>query len=283
MPHRKVAVLTDSLSAQFYFPVWYRYYSVQLGAENTHLMTLKGSEDLFSSYKLGSITGMDPTYDDEIRLGCISERVGQLLEIYDYVIRVDTDEILVLDPDLSLSLSQYIDTLRLDYVTARGFDVFQHSQDAPLQYEHPILVSQRQHAFALTAMNKTCITSKRLSWTRGFHYCSEMPRFDSVYLFHLKRADTDGLVDWNKLVASKIATDPVIKAYYETPADQVRAFQTELSRRITENGHNVLNRGAFNEQFFGSIKYNIHSGIYEGQFLLDTVNVGIPERFRGAV
>jgi hypothetical protein len=39
---RKAAILTDTMSPAFYFPLWYRYYEAQFGAESIHLMTLAG-------------------------------------------------------------------------------------------------------------------------------------------------------------------------------------------------------------------------------------------------
>jgi hypothetical protein len=280
MPDRTIAVLTDSLSPKFYFPLWYQYYSTQFSSKNIHLMTLSGKENQFCEYPLGSVMGMGEKYDDDVRLARMTERVSELLQTYDYVVRVDTDEFLVADPNFKPTLAEYINALSLDYVTARGFDIFQHPSEPQLLRDVPILVSQRKHAFALTAMNKTCITAKPLKWNRGFHYCSEMPRFDKLYLFHLKRADITALIEWNKIVSSTMVDDSIVKAYYDTPAEKIVSFHEQLSRRSNEQGENAMDRIAFNEQFFSGILHNEKAGVYDSKNYIDTVNVIIPDKFQ---
>jgi hypothetical protein len=201
---QRAAILTDTMSPEFYFPVWYRYYASQFGADNIHVMTLGGLKDDFNKFTLGSVKEMDLTYDDGIRLAAISERVTELLRHNDYVIHVDTDEFLIPDPRKHKSLASHIQSLQRDYVTARGFDVFQHCSEPPLAMERPILVHQRRHAFALAAMNKTCITAVPLKWNRGFHHCSRPPQFDDIFLFHMKRADVAQTISWNAYLSTRI-------------------------------------------------------------------------------
>jgi len=279
--HRKTAVLTDTMSPAFYFPLWYRHYASQFGADSIHVMTLAGLKDAFSGFALGSVTEMDPSYDDGVRLAAISQRVAALLESNDYVIHVDTDEFLIPDPLKHESLSTYIESLELDYVTARGLEIFQHRSEPPLAMERPILVHQRRHAFALAAMNKTCITAVPLTWNRGFHHCSRPPQFDDVFLFHMKRADVAQIINWNAYLSKHIRNDEYARSYYQTPAETVTGFLRDLSRRPVEEGRSVLYREEFHREFLDKTNFNERSGLYEYAYTIETRNVAIPEYYAG--
>lgn len=281
MKLRKTAVLTDTMSPDFYFPLWYRYYESQFGAESIHVMTLSGLKEALSGFSLGSVTEMEPSYDDGVRLAAISERVSELLQCNDYVIHVDTDEFLIPDPLKHESLSAYIETLELDYVSARGFEVFQHRSEPPLTMERPILVHQRRHAFALAAMNKTCITAVPLTWNRGFHHCSRPPQFDDVFLFHMKRADAAQTISWNAYLSTHIQNDEYARSYYQTPPEALTGFLSDLSGRPVEEGRLVMYRDEFHREFLDKTNFNEQSGLYEYAYTIETRNVAIPDYYAG--
>jgi len=230
MSRPRIAVVTDSLSPDFYFPLWYRYYAEQFGARSINLITVAGHAGAFAGYQFGSLRETPSSYDDNDRLAAAGQLVADLLETHDWVVRVDTDEFIIAEPERYGNLVDYISTLKLPYVSARGFDVFQHGEEGPLDLDRPILGEQRNYAFALTAMNKTCITSQPLSWDRGFHMTQHPPVFDEIYLFHLKRADVELQVRWNAFVAARIENDPFIKAYYETPREAIQSFHDSSPR-----------------------------------------------------
>jgi hypothetical protein len=280
---RKVAVVTDSMSPGFYFPLWYRYYGKQFGAQSIHVVTLDGLKGSFAEYDVASITEMEDSYDDNVRLAAVTERVSELMEENDYVIRVDSDEFLVPEPSKFRGLGDYVQALDEEYVTARGFDVFQHSSEPEIMLDYPILAHQRHHAFALTSMNKTCITSVPIKWNRGFHCCSLRPKMSNLFLFHLKRADITQQVKWNKFLSQRIRDDSYIRSYYETPEDKIVEFHTDFSnpaRRQTVEGDDVLYRSDFTKQFIESVRFYDYTDLYEAPYVLEKVNVIIPERFR---
>lgn len=281
MRQRTAAIVTDTMSPEFYFPLWYRYYAAQFGSGSIHVMTLAGMKTAFNGFPLGSVTEMDTSYDDSIRLAAISQRVTELLLTNDYVIHVDTDEFLIPDPRKHESLAAYVETLERDYVTARGFEVFQHRSEPALAMERPILVHQRRHAFALAAMNKTCITAIPLTWNRGFHHCSRPPQFDDVFLFHMKRADVAQIISWNAYLSTHIQNDEYARSYYQTPPETVSGFLGDLSRRPVEEGHSVMYREEFHRAFLNKTNFNESSGLYEYPYEIETRNVAIPEYYAG--
>lgn len=283
MSSRKVAVVTDSLSADFYFPKWHDYYGRLFGHSALHVATLAGSEGLFSAFPLAEVRTIHASYDDSDRLTFITSYVEELLETHDVVVRVDTDEFLVAEPRLYHDLRDYVDRLDQPYVTARGFDVFQKSEEPPLDLRRPILGEQRGFAFGLSALCKTAITSVPLTWDRGFHMTSTPPVFHHLYLFHMKRADIDLQERWNAYMAVRIHNDPFIRGYYETPRSQIEAFHAELSRRGTEEGDEALNRTEYLSRVMDAVRFDQGSGMWVYSHDLDTVNVTIPPRFRGLI
>ncbi len=258
----KVAVVTDALSPGFFFPLWYNYYGCHFGEKNLHVATLSGKAHEFDGFALGSVTEISESYDDNYRLRSITDLVSKLLLDNDFVIRVDCDEFLVAKPEAYRNIRDYIDGLEIPYVTSRGFEIFQHDDDGPLDVNEKILLKQRKYALAATALNKPSITSVPLRWNRGFHHCNHGPLFDQVFLFHLKRADLQWQLDWNRLVAPQIVTDEGIRAYYETPEQQLRQYHKSWSQKRTEVGENVLYRAAFNDEFLNLVIYNERSGTF---------------------
>ena len=92
MSGKSVAVLTDSSSAGFYFPLWHRYYSVQFGANNLFVITSPDAMSEFRDLELGGIWRVTNLYDDQARARTLTSAVSLLLTTYDLVIRVDVDE-----------------------------------------------------------------------------------------------------------------------------------------------------------------------------------------------
>jgi hypothetical protein len=283
MSRPKIAVVTDSLSSDFYFPLWYRYYTDQFGPRSINLITIAGAAGSFAGYELGSLRETPTSYDDNDRLEATKRLVADLLQDHDWVVRVDTDEFIVADPRRYGSLVDYISATKLPYISARGFDVFEHSSEAPLDLERPILGEQRSYAFALTAMNKTCITSQPLTWDRGFHMTQHPPLLDDLYLFHLKRADIVQQVKWNAFMADRIKNDPFIKAYYETPPEAIRGFHASLSQRETVEGADVLDRRDFNAKYLSGIYLDEITQLLRYDHDIEHNNVKIPEHFSGII
>lgn len=49
----RVAVVTDAISAEQYFPIWHRYYGSQFGPENIFLFSYQENVGEFRSFTLG--------------------------------------------------------------------------------------------------------------------------------------------------------------------------------------------------------------------------------------
>jgi hypothetical protein len=280
--HRQPIAVTDAVSPDGYFPLWHRYYASQLGAANLIVVTYAGMAQHFSSFELRRIYELPGAYNDDRRLAAINEIGLEIVAANGRLLRADVDEFIVPDPRKYPSLREYLARTDAPYVTARGFDVIQSPLEAPLDYTRPIVLEQRQFAFAVAALNKTCVTSVPLRWGRGFHQCTAPPQFGELYLLHLKRADIKFQKAWAKHRVSNINDDAYAKKYYEDTISYVDAFHRQRFELPTLAGDALYDRADFDAKFLATLKKNEASGLYEGPFLIDEVNVEIPEGFRGA-
>src|SRR5271166_2073990 len=103
---KKVAVVADATSAEFFFPFWHRYYASQFGAANLHVVTYAGMKPLFSRVELGDLWEVSAKYDDTLRVGVIADLISALLRSHDVVLRCDVDEFLVPDPAAYANLAE---------------------------------------------------------------------------------------------------------------------------------------------------------------------------------
>ena len=219
---KKVAVLTDASSAAFFFPLWYRYYGGQFGAAALNVVTYAGMKAQFENFALANIWEVGAAYDDGLRAAVMSDFVAVLLRTHDVVIRCDVDEILV--PDLARhdGLKAFVEETTLPYVTARGIDVVERPDEAPLDIEQPIFGTQRCFGVLSSALNKTCVTSRPLRWAAGFHGASELPVFSILYLLHLKFADIARQVAWFETMRTRVAPGSQAESYYSVGEQHLR-------------------------------------------------------------
>jgi hypothetical protein len=276
-----VAVVTDAVSAEYFFPIWYRYYSAQVGPQNMYVVTYREGQEEFNDFELGGIEPLPQSYDEDLRWDKISEFVRTLLANHDIVLRVDVDEFLVPDPDKCSSLMNFLSGWKGEYLTALGFDLIQSPDEPILDFEKSVL-SQRRYAYALTAMNKTCVTRKPLKWGRGFHYCSSPPQFGDLYLLHTKRADIRVQKDWNDCMREQASDDPFVQKYYSWQQEQISLYQLNRFTLPLIEGEASMVRTEFNASFLSQVGYNESNGLYEGRaaFDIEQVNVRIPDKFR---
>lgn len=276
-----VCVITDAVSPEFYFKAWHSYYGKHFGDQNLFVVTYDSMVKSFSDYDLGGVWGCG-LYDDATRPGVISELCALLLRRYKYVIRVDTDEILIPDPRNHANLAAYMSSFDRPYVTAYGYDVIQGLDEQQLDLTRLMLVSQRKLAYPYNALNKTCITRIPLKWAPGFHFCSAYPEFNSLFLFHLKRADIDIQLAIGKAVADR-AVKGSVQAYHTVPRETLVAHNNAALHAPPVSGWANFLRTEYQEEFRRKVRYITQfGGIYQGaDFAPDRVLNVIPHDFAG--
>jgi hypothetical protein len=280
---KRTAVITDSVSSEFYFPCWHKYYAAQFGIENLYVVTYDGMRADFKNFDLGGVWETK-VYNNDLRIRIISGLINVLLEHYEYVIRVDTDEFLAADPRVFLSLADYMARLERPYVTAMGYDVVPGSDDNDLVLDQHILLTQRRRAYPYDALNKTCITSIPLTWAPGFHFCSAFPMFHQLYLFHLKRADVSIQMRIGEAIA-KHAPGERNRDYYLTNREAILGYNRSVLTFPSGSGWDWFDRTDYNATFLKSIYFTkTYGGVYHGPaFRLDKALVEIPAEFLGTI
>lgn len=277
----KVAVLSDSLSPFSYFPLWYSYYGRLFGYQHLFIATYDGIGKMFDEFELGGIREIAHHYDDRKRTEIISSMVATLLETYAVVIRVDIDEFAIPNPNKYKDLKQYIERLSLPYVTARGLNIVPFPEETPLQINQPILVKQRKFVHPVGTLNKTCITTIPLNWNVGFHFTSQPPKFDDLFLFHMKHADFKMCMEWSDVMSVQIEEDSDFKDYYRQDSDKALSYIKSVINYPQTTGVNALYRSSFNEKFLKEIKYSDDTQIYDGIHMFEEACVKIDKSFEG--
>ena len=280
----KVAVVTDVVDDKFYFPTWHDYYQRNFGAANIFVCTYTNSTFDRTKFGLAGVIEIPSAYNEQIRAKFISEFCSALLQCYDYIIRVDIDEFLIPDPRIFRSLSEYFDTLKSPYVTAVGLDIIQAESEPTIDMSKSLLLKQRRFAYPNSSLNKTCITSVVTLWTEGFHFCSFFPKFNQIYLLHLKRADIEQQISWSASMSGRALEDASITDYYSPDREAILRYRKDVFGRQLFQGWSGILRDSFLIKFFLSItpeKTSEGGVIYSGSHFHDDILIEIPEDFSG--
>ena len=269
----RVAVVTDILSDQHFFPVWRKYYGGLFGESNLFVVTYADGPRLTDA-ELGGNIRLPCPWDDTVRPNVISDLVATLLAAYDVVIRVEADEMLVVDPSAAASLRDYLEATSRPYYTARGFDVIQLPGEAPLR-PGPLL-AQRTVAYPNTALNKTAIVRTPLHWAKGFHWCSAYPEFGPLFMLHLKCIDIDWQLAWAVEMTAKIAANRAVpqqtRDHYRPDRARIEQYHRDVGARPRLPGMAAWYRDDLQRGFLASITYmptdDLHVGAYEHEDVL---------------
>lgn len=280
MKKRPVFVITQAMSAGHYFPIWYRYYAREIGAANIYLITQDGRQNEFQGMELGGLmTYPSQIFDDGPRCELITTFARGLLAFYDAGIIVDADEILVPDPRQPGGILGWLENHADPYVTSIGIDLMQHTGEESLDARKPIL-AQRHHGYLTSSMCKTSLTRLPVNWGVGFHFASVYPRFNGMFLIHLKRADRAMQLDWlGHMSKLEIARDDT-RAYYAPEVEKLDNFYRTVQRWPLREGWDHLYDAGFFGKFFEEVRLD-RSGIYRGKHFTSGNLVALPPEFRG--
>jgi len=193
---RKIAVITETVSADLFFYRFMGYYGGLFGSRNIYVLTFRGMKEKFTLKDILNVIELPGDYSDHLRTEAVSAISKKLLEFYDYVIVVNVDEFLIPDRRYYPNLLDYIEKTDLRYISAFGIDVIEKDSEPAIDPSQPIIGRQRRFGVRSSYSNKTCITSISLLWDDDFHSCSVAPKFDKLYNFHLKFADVWERIQW---------------------------------------------------------------------------------------
>lgn len=191
---RTRALLTIVNNEAVMLPIFLRYYSQFFAPGDTHVLdhgTTDGSTDRDDIVR---IPVHHPVHDNEWLREVVVEHHVRLLERYDVVMVVDSDEIVVPDPRCEPpDLGAYLDRVDEPWVSARGWELMHdRTHEAPIDLSRPVL-EQRGTWFANPLFDKPVITTGPTPWTVGRHRVVDAPSHldPDLHLVHIQRMDHD--------------------------------------------------------------------------------------------
>ena len=199
---KRIAAITMARNDEFFLSRWIKYYGQELGYENLYIY-LDGLDQTVPENAATSHvtklphTDMSRAAGDKYRIGLMSDLAKKLFQEYDIVIGCDCDEFLIIDPDLGISLREYLSNKKIDTtLSGLGLDVGQHMKhEKPLDTTKSFL-SQREYAFISTRYTKPVVLNKPVTWGSGFHRVKNHNfHIDkNLYLLHFGAVDMDMLI-----------------------------------------------------------------------------------------
>ncbi len=186
----RVAAVTMVYNESVFLPIWLRHYARQVGIENCYVVD-HGSDD-GSTDRLGGASRVRiprSPYDPHLQSRFNSEFCSSLLHWYDWVIYSDVDEIVVADPKIAASLTEYCARDLPEVVTAIGLNTIHcPATEPPLDLARPI-TEQRPYVFTASSMCKPLLIRRPVVWAPGSHAANAATVFDHLYMFHLRWFD----------------------------------------------------------------------------------------------
>lgn len=248
MEEKKVAVITMVRNDDFFLEKWVEYYGKQLGKENLYVY-FDGKDQQIPEFcgkvhveKVDKI-GSHVIAAEKGRLKFLSHKASELLnQGYEAVVGVDADEYIVTDPELGLTLKDYILSHNNGRsLSALGLDFGQKlGKEGDLSLAYPFL-NQRKFAQICTRYTKPSILYKPSLWGSGFHRIKgENFRIGKgLYLLHFGYSDKKIIEDrfkdkdrvsqgWERHIRKRSRT---IRLVTEKKAHRFDKF-TKITRRI---------------------------------------------------
>ncbi|MGE4610731.1 MAG: glycosyltransferase family 2 protein [Paracoccaceae bacterium] len=276
---KRFAAITTVRNDTVYLQKWVDYYGQELGIKNLFVF-IDGHDQTIPEWLTVVNTLVLPhlqttrSKGDSRRARAMSDLARGLFGYFDAVIVTDVDEFLVVDPNLNVSLAEYLSTSKSrTSLSGLGMDVGQHLElEAPLDPERPFL-DQRQFAHLSARYTKPSVAFHPVTWGSGMHRIKghNFHIDPNLFLFHFgmvdfqlatgKTADTDRLASgWSNHLSRREALFKIIAE--SEPVDGDAYFPT--ARKLQTYRRPIY---AFNKP-----------GMIRGNPV-----VKIPERFRGIV
>ncbi|UWQ96736.1 hypothetical protein K3728_05765 [Rhodobacteraceae bacterium M385] len=195
-----LCALTHVRHESYFLQKWIDYYGPIVGGRENLYVVIDG-DDWEPDVDLTGIT-VEVLLDaprrriknDQFMAKAMSGRANRLRKRYEYVIRGDVDEYVVIDPDAGIEWPDAFAELGdHGYIFALGCDVVQAaSETTPVDPTLPIL-GQRQAGFIADRYSKPFVINRWSNWAGGAHRLLNRPvrMSEHFVLFHLALADQD--------------------------------------------------------------------------------------------
>ena len=120
----KIAAATMVFNERIFLPIWLDHYGAQLGYENLFIIDDGSTDGSTSDKRIVNLVKKNRNLlDENDRVNLVSSFHEKLLDYYDIVIYTDSDEIIVVDPIVQMSLRDYLVMSDFTYKTVTGLNV----------------------------------------------------------------------------------------------------------------------------------------------------------------
>lgn len=217
----KIAAITMVYKEHQMLKRWYDYYGELVGHENLYVVS-HGRDDAHRDITPLASHITVPRDDlqrfEGMRQQSLAYLQRSLYSYYDAVIRVDTDEFLVFDPDVHDSFEDALYSTNFETTEAwfaLGMQLFTEEEDIAIEPDQ-LITDHAQHCVISPIYSKAaCCRRNIVTFLHGAWYVGsnnvQMGRFqmpNGLYLFHLKYALKDELAEANKIRAEMSTDDP---------------------------------------------------------------------------
>ncbi len=244
---KRVAAITTVRNDTMFLEKWVQYYGRQFGLKNLYVF-IDGHDQPLPEW-LGEINTivlphlpLKRARADARRAQVMSHMARGLFKYFDAVIVTDVDEFLIVDPNVSLTLAEYLSQSKAKTtLSGLGLDVGQHlEQESALDLRRPFL-DQRQFAHLSSRYTKPVVAFRPVTWGSGMHRVKgrNFHIDPKLFLFHFgmidyelatgKTADEDRLGSgWKKHLSRREA---LFKIIAESDPVEGDAYFEEARRR----------------------------------------------------
>lgn len=191
----RIAAVTIAYNEDFILAKWCQHYGEMIGYENLYVID-DGSDINPRDYLHASVNlfRQPRTHFDSWRLcRSLSQMQRLLLETYDVVLVLDSDEFLVTARDDCSNALEHIKSI-YPFAEGRlrpvGWELIHcRSREGDLDLTRPI-IEQRSHLLRADMFDKPCVTRDDISLFPGNHHCYESScRDESLQLVHMRWFD----------------------------------------------------------------------------------------------
>jgi hypothetical protein len=276
---KNIGVVSMVRNDQFFISKWVDYYGTQIGHENLFLILDGHDQDFPGNGKPINVIRIprekqNRASGDRNRIKVISNFVRALFQRYDLVIAHDIDELLVVDPDKSPGLYDYLQhPVRYASLSALGLDVGQNlDSEPPIDPSRPFL-QQRSYAHVSARYTKAVVAARPVKWGAGFHRVRHRNfHIDpNLYLFHF------GMVDY-EVSRTKSEDQSLINAGWQGHLDRRNELFDLIRKKTPVDGDSFFNQARRRESLFRPI-----FALNKPGMLIEKPVIRIPERFRDIV
>lgn len=279
IPLKRIAAITTVRNDTVFLEKWVQYYGKQFGVKNLYVF-IDGHDQPKPEWLSEVNTIVLPHVPlkrakaDSRRARIMSHLARGLFQIFDAVIVTDVDEFLIVDPDVDLTLLEYLSKSKARVsLSGLGLDVGQHLElESPLDLNRPFL-DQRKYAHVSSRYTKPCVAFRPVTWGSGMHRIKgrNFHIDPNLYHFHF------GMIDF-ELSTGKTSDKDRLKSGWTNHLSRREALFKIIAESDPKDGDEYFAQARKLQSTLRPLYALNKPGMIRGNPV-----VIIPERFRGIV